>query len=60
VLEALHAPTAKDSVAVLLLEVAAATLVGIAVHLYVEKPLLRKIRQAFARKTSEQVVLETR
>jgi exopolysaccharide production protein ExoZ len=60
VLDPLHVPSPKESIAVMLSEVAAATLVGIAVHLYVEKPLLRKIRQAFTRKTSEQVVLETR
>ena len=61
-LQALHLPTPKESVAVMLFEVVTATLVGIAVHLYVEKPLLRKIRLVLngRRKTSEQVVLESR
>lgn len=56
-LDALHVPPPNESVVVALFEVVAATLVGIAVHLYVEKPLLRKVRQMLGggRKTSEQV-----
>jgi exopolysaccharide production protein ExoZ len=56
-LDALHMPPPNESVAVVLFEVVAATLVGIAVHLYVEKPFLRKVRQVRGggRKTSEQV-----
>lgn len=61
-LQVWHLPTQKESIAVMLFEVVTATVVGIAVHLYVEKPLLRKVRQALSgsRKTSEQIVLESR
>ena len=60
-LQALHLPTPKESVAVMLFEVVTATLIGIVVHLYVEKPLLRKIGPMLSghRKTSEQVVLKS-
>ena len=55
-------PTPKDSIAIMMFEVVTATLIGIAVHLYVEKPILRKVRLALSgnRKTSEQIVLEPR
>jgi len=55
---ALHLPTASESLLVMLFEVIMATLVGVAVHLYVEKPLLRRGRLALGggRKTSAQAV----
>ena len=56
-LQALHMPAPKDNVAVMLFEIVTAALIGIAVHLYVEKPMLRKIRLVLSgsRKTSQQV-----
>jgi exopolysaccharide production protein ExoZ len=61
-LQAWRFPTPKDSFAVMLFEVITATLIGIVVHLYLEKPLLRKVRHVLAdnRKTSERVVVEPR
>ena len=55
-LRIVHLPAPKDSMAVMIFEVATATVVGVAVHLYVEKPLLRKIRQTLdgRRKTAVQ------
>jgi exopolysaccharide production protein ExoZ len=54
----LHLPTASESLVVMLFELIMATLVGIAVHLWVEKPLLRRLRLALGggRKTSAQTV----
>jgi exopolysaccharide production protein ExoZ len=43
-------PTAKESLVVMLAEVTLATLVAIAIHLYVEKPLLAKIRASIQRR----------
>jgi hypothetical protein len=47
---------------VMLFEVAMATLIGIAIHLCVEKPLLRKVRLAIrsSPKSSEQIAMEPR
>ena len=61
-LQGWHLPTPKESIAVMLFEVVMATFIGIAIHLYVEKPLLRKVRLALgrSRKSSEQIVLEPR
>jgi exopolysaccharide production protein ExoZ len=60
--QAWHFPAPKESIAVMLFEVVTAILIGVAVHLYVEKPLLRKVRLALSgtRKSSEQIVLEPR
>jgi exopolysaccharide production protein ExoZ len=43
---ALHLPAANENVVMMLTEVIVATLIGVAVHLLVEKPLLRRIRIA--------------
>jgi exopolysaccharide production protein ExoZ len=53
-----HFPTPKESIALMLFEVVTATAIGIAVHLYVEKPLLRRIRLTLSgnRKASEHTV----
>ena len=61
-LEAWHLPMPKESIAVMLFEVATATLIGVSVHLYVEKPILRKVRLALrsGRKTSEQIIPKPR
>ena len=54
-LRPLHLPAAGESLWVTIFEVVAAAFVGIAVHLWVEKPLLRKIRQTLdGRKTAAQ------
>ncbi|WP_298258647.1 acyltransferase [Bradyrhizobium sp.] len=42
---ALHLPIASENVLVTIFEVVAAALVGIAIHLCIEKPLLRKLKQ---------------
>jgi exopolysaccharide production protein ExoZ len=57
-----HLPTPKESIAVMLFEVVTATLVGIAIHLYVEKPLLRRVRLALGSspKSSEQILMQPR
>jgi exopolysaccharide production protein ExoZ len=61
-LEAWHLPTPRESISLMLFEVVTAILIGIGVHLYVEKPVLRKVRLALrsSRKISEQIVLEPR
>lgn len=58
IFRALHLPTANESLTVMLFELIMATLVGIAVHLWVEKPLLRRLRLALGsgRKVSAQTV----
>jgi exopolysaccharide production protein ExoZ len=57
-LRLVHLPAPENSMAVAVLEVMMATLVGIAAHLYVEKPLLRRIKLAFGgnQKASAQMV----
>jgi exopolysaccharide production protein ExoZ len=57
-----HLPAPKESFTMMLFMVATATLIGIAVHLYVEKPLLRKARLALSggRKPTEQIAMEPR
>jgi len=61
-LQALHMPAPSESAAVMSFEVVTATLLGIAVHLYVEKPFLRKVAHVLggSRKISEPVVLDHR
>ena len=48
-----HLPTPKESLTVMLFEVVTATFIGIAIHLYVEKPFLRKLRLALSAKKSQ-------
>jgi exopolysaccharide production protein ExoZ len=57
-LRAWQLPTPKESIWVMLFEVVTATFIGIAVHLYVEKPLLRRVRLTLSgsRKASEHTV----
>ena len=43
-LRIVHLPAPKDSLAVTIFEMVMATVIGVAIHLYVEKPLLRRIR----------------
>ncbi|MEH2591212.1 acyltransferase family protein [Bradyrhizobium sp. AZCC 1721] len=44
-------PTAKDSPSVMLFSIASAALVGIAAHLWIEKPLLAKLRNKLKART---------
>jgi exopolysaccharide production protein ExoZ len=57
-LRIVHLPAPKDSIAVAIFEIVMATAVGVAVHLYVEKPLLRRFRSALSgsEKASAQLV----
>jgi exopolysaccharide production protein ExoZ len=58
-IQALRLPPPNESIAIMSCEVATATLIGIVLHLYVEKPFLRKVSHALgSRKTSAQLVMD--